>query len=566
MKALTGVSIIMFLLSSVSAAQFDFAAPNPVELESITDFAGLKAQPAEQTPEPLEISDETGVNYENAESVKEDLIKIIIANKDSIEKAETALIKIFAYAHSKGMLEPAVVAMLNDPRMQKFLPPLPEAKRQDYIRKFPTMIAAQLEGTSYVPGVEGFESWESMAQRHAAIINSSKFSARPAGQPSLLSERGFISELEKISGAEFRNGNTVKYLVDGPASFAERENIIKKAKHSVYMMVWAFYDDITGETTTDLFIAKKKQGVDVKVMVDGNIANFIGMNSLKKLTDAGIEVVRFSDPARKYDGMHAKLLVTDGEHAITGGMNIGDKYSHMNPSGHKWRDTDVLFSGPVVRDAFKIFRNSWNEQVTKQGLPYAPVKDNPPVVLPKGAVKASLVYQRPDKDPLIHLSILKVIYGATKRINIENAYFIAVPSIKTALIDAVSRGVEVNILTNSSESCNEPIITAPILESLAEMITAGVNVYVKTGETLHSKFLTADSAFAALGSYNFHPKGIRYEREITLNILDKQATDELDGIFYKDAGQAKKITKIEELGIPKSPLNFLVRRYMYNQL
>ena len=330
------------------------------------------------------------------------------------------------------------------------------------------------------------------------------------------------------------------------------------------MMVWGWYDDLTGERTRDLLIAKKREGLDVRVMVDGNIADFIGIASLKALSDAGVEVARFRDPERKYDGMHAKLLVVDGERAITGGMNIGDKYSHLNPGAHRWRDTDVLFSGPAAGDAVRIFANCWNEQAERQGL--SPVRETAAASAPEGSVKAALVYQRADREPVIYLSLLKAMYGATASINIENAYFVTIPSLKTALADALARGVKVTILSNSAQSNNEPILTGIMMESLAEMAEAGAEVYVKEGETLHSKFMTVDGLFATVGSYNFHPKSIRHEREITLHAVDGGFAAEMESAFHRDLGSARRIANPEELGDYKSPLNFIVRRYMFSQL
>lgn len=490
------------------------------------------------------------------------IIALIIKHPRAMKTVEYPIIRLMAYAHSKGMLVPALEHVLRSPLMQRFLPPLPPNKREDYIKKFPRMIAAQMEGTGYVHGVKGFEDWEKMSARHIGIMKASKFS--PKRGVSLLAERGYLGELEALSGITFEAGHTVTPLVDGPASFEARGRIMRGAKKSIYLMVWGFYDDVTGKITRDLLIAKKQEGLDVRVLVDGNISNFIGMESLKLLAENGVPVGRFWDPARQYDGMHSKVLVVDGEYAVTGGMNIGDKYSHLNPDAHKWRDTDVLFSGPAVAEASKIFTETWKNLPAGQGLPAMPAAETAPSG--EGSVQAALVYQRADAEPAIYLSLLKAIYGAGSSINIENAYFVTIPSLKTALSEAIERGVKVNILTNSAQSNNEPILTSFILESLAEMKAAGAEIYVKEGETLHSKFMTVDGIFATVGSYNFHPKSIRHEREVTLHVLDNAFAAEMEAVFAEDISKAKKINNDEELGLKDSPLNYLARRYMFDQL
>ena len=78
-----------------------------------------------------------------------------------------------------------------------------------------------------------------------------------------------------------------------------------------------------------------------------------------------------------------------------------------------------------------------------------------------------------------------------------------------ALLDALKRGVRVTILTNSAESVDEPIVSAPIL-----------------------------------GSFNLHPRSIRYEWEIAQNVLDARFAADLDRAFQADIARAQACCKI----------------------
>jgi cardiolipin synthase len=548
------------------------AGPAAAQVEQINAFRvnnGMQALTADQAaaslaaiPEPAleDLDQEKGLA--DPKKIGDKIIHLIIKHPKAMHLVEYPIFKLMGFAHKHGKLQPTIEYVLRSPLMAKFLPPLPPAKREDYIKKFPRMIAAQLEGGGYVRGVKGFEDWDRMSARHIDIMKASRYKAVAKG-PSLFENSGYLAEIEAVTGVPFTAGHEVTPLINGPASFAARERIMRAATKSIHLMVWGYYDDVTGQLTRDILIAKKQQGLDVRVMVDGNISNFIGMESLKLLADNGVQVGRFWDAERKYDGMHSKLLVVDGEQAITGGMNIGDKYSHLNPSAHKWRDTDVLFAGPSAATAQQIFADTWNAVAASQGL--TPV-DAAATAASAGSVKAALVYQRADREPAIYLSLLQAIYGATSSINIENAYFVTIPSLKTALAEAIERGVKVTILTNSAQSNNEPILTSFILESLAEMSQAGAEVYVKTGETLHSKFMTVDGVFATVGSYNFHPKSIRHEREVTLHVLDRAFTAQMEAAFAADIAQAARISDPAELGLTDNPLNYLARRYMFDQL
>lgn len=164
------------------------------------------------------------------------------------------------------------------------------------------------------------------------------------------------------------------------------------------------------------------------------------------------------------------------------------------------------------------------------------------------------------------LAYLKAIAGAGTVINIENAYLITMPQLKAALLDALRRGVKVNILTNSAESIDEPIVIAPILASLPELIAAGATVGLKRGDTVHSKFMTVDGLFSIVGSFNLHPRSIRYEFELVVSALDARLAAALDRAFAADMAAALPVTDPAALDIPDSPLTRIVQRYLYNQL
>ena len=130
----------------------------------------------------------------------------------------------------------------------------------------------------------------------------------------------------------------------------------------------------------------------------------------------------------------------DGQEAIAGGMNFGDVYSHMG-NGPKWRDTDVQFSGPAIAQAKAVFADFWNEGVTKLGLPYGLVgAGDASSPAQGGGSRVSVVYQKPTGEARVYLGLLKAMYAASTRINIENAYLIMMPSLEVALWTRLTAG------------------------------------------------------------------------------------------------------------------------------
>src|SRR5271157_130517 len=267
--------------------------------------------------------------------------------------------------------------------------------------------------------------------------------------------------------------------------------------------------------------------------------------------------------------MHRKVMIVDREQMVMGGLNVGNKYSHLypDPGGH-WRDTDVYVRGPVVNQAQMTFVDEWNEQKGRHEMTYRPsvYRTSP------GESASMIVDHQPLRDDNIYILTVKAFYGATQTIDIENAYFMADTVIEKAIIDALKRGVRVRILSNSKESIDAPAITMPILQSLARPKRQGAEVYTKKvygdSTTLHSKLLIVDGVFSWIGSQNFHPRSYRYEREVVLASLDEILARKFTEIFEQDitADNANHPGLDDLNGSKNSWLNNYITTHFFDQL
>jgi len=431
-------------------------------------------------------------------------------------------------------------------------------------------LGTQIADLGWIPGT-GAPSFEEVSVRVIKASKSANFPARKAGQPSLFTDAGFIAEFEQATGAKFASGNYTRFLIDGEQSFAAKDAMIKGAKKSLLVSSWAFYDDTTGYEAARMLIAKHKEGVQVQVMIDDTVASSHGKKVVKMMQDAGVEVLRHTDLDRSGDIWHVKVMIADDKYAIAGGMNFGDVYSHKAGTV-LWRDTDVLFSGPAVAEAKALIGNEWNKQVSSRKLSYKSVDVRGPqgADYDGGNSRVAVVLQNPPKTSPILTSIIKAMYGATRNINIENAYFVAIPAVTQAVLEARARGIEVNILTNSKESIDsegKPIVDA-MAKCLIPLQQAGVNIYLKQGnaQTLHSKFMTVDGEFADIGSYNLHPRGERIDTEVNVNILDRATVAQLDAAYAKDLAAAKKVTDPKQLESKPGLVSQIMSTFFYAQL
>ncbi len=62
---------------------------------------------------------------------------------------------------------------------------------------------------------------------------------------------------------------------------------------------------------------------------------------------------------------HAKLTIS-GDHALTGGMNIGDSYLHPKHKDMDWHDAAVRVQGEIVQDLNESFISHWNRAAKRR--------------------------------------------------------------------------------------------------------------------------------------------------------------------------------------------------------
>ncbi|MFO0934214.1 MAG: phosphatidylserine/phosphatidylglycerophosphate/cardiolipin synthase family protein [Planctomycetota bacterium] len=400
-------------------------------------------------------------------------------------------------------------------------------------------------------------TWAALADAHAAFLASS---AVPRAARSL-ADPTFVAELEAAGGAPFLDGNDVEVLVDGPASWAVREPLLAGATGDLWIASWALYDDRTGREAVDTLLARAAAGARVTFVVDGQTASLPPYDDevTRLETEAlrrglPVTVTRWRDAARPFDGMHWKLLIA-GDAFLVGGMNFGDAYSHKDRApGRGWRDTDVVVRGPAVAEARRSFAARFRG-APSSSRHVAPGGDAAPSAdaRPAGERVAVVVHAPGDDDPVLK-SLLKAIDGATRTVDLEHAYVVRVPSVEAALVAAVRRGVRVRVLTNSLESCDEPVVAQAIVRSVGPLADAGVEVWLRRGSTLHSKFAAIDGVFAQVGSYNLHPRSLRLEHEVVVNVLGPRTAARLHAAFEADLGAATRVRSSADLPPLEDPL------------
>ncbi|MCL2326537.1 MAG: phospholipase D-like domain-containing protein, partial [Proteobacteria bacterium] len=220
---------------------------------------------------------------------------------------------------------------------------------------------------------------------------------------------------------------------------------------------------------------------------------------------------------------------------FTGGLNIGEEYEGKNPAIGRWRDTFVRIEGPAVLDLNIVFCEDWlfatDELIEPELVP--PLMDDGAIV--------QIVSSGPDReweDILIHYFV--AITSAKHTCYITTPYFVPVMSIRTALISAAMRGVDVRLLL---PGYNDSKILALASHSYYdELIRAGIRIYEFQDGFLHAKTICIDAEYGSVGSANMDPRSLRLSFEINAFIYQTAFARQLHNMFLKDLEHTCEIT------------------------
>lgn len=367
-------------------------------------------------------------------------------------------------------------------------------------------------------------------------------------------------------------------ILPNKTSFDLRRELIKGAKHSIHVLVWGIYDDETGAEFEKLLLSKLAENpqIDIRVAVDGNIANLKGRKTLKhleKLSKGAIKVMKWKSRKYRANGTHRKLMIVDSEHVIAGGMNIGNPYSHL--AGKEfWRDLDIYIHGIQSGEiAEQEFAEVWNNQIVEFNKLYdklgmiASIETEQlsygmPVVFvdqhPGSAVK--------EANHNIHTGIVKLLRNSKESVDIENAYFIMDPVIKRELEAVIKRGVKVRVYTNSDKSVDEAIVSMPVMNSARDAVIMGAKVYLRQTTTLHSKYMVIDKKISVVGSFNLHPRSLRFDAENVAVIFQESVAEELTEHFEEGIREATYMDNPKNFHADWSLIGLLTSHFYFDFL
>jgi cardiolipin synthase len=374
---------------------------------------------------------------------------------------------------------------------------------------------------------------------------------------------------EAVAESPLFTGNRVQILQDGQGTFPAIFAAIRNAQHYVDLEYYIFEDvSCDGVLLSDLLIARRQAGVEINVIYDavGSIAT--PSDFFSRLQAAGIRLVQFNplNPLKSKahysinDRDHRKMLIADGRLVILGGVNLSSTYESAPRSqasrrdldmartaaakqsrpGEKpaevWRDIDVEISGPVVSELEKLYTQHWAEQQAPSLVEGA----QPTQLESQGQEVVRIVGSSPSRSTSpYYVTVLSAIRNAERTLWITAAYFVPTHQEKVDLMRAARRGIDVRLILPSHS--DSPPALAVQHSHYTDLLTAGVKIYERDDEVLHSKTMVIDTVWSITGSSNFDQRSVLFNDEVDAVIIGQNTGKQLEKIFQDDQQHARSI-------------------------
>ena len=370
---------------------------------------------------------------------------------------------------------------------------------------------------------------------------------------------------QAVAGTPLTSGNATRLLRDGDGTFAAVFEAIAEARHHINLEYYTLEDvAFSGRTLSELLLEKRKAGVAVNIIYDSYGSIDTPNAFFEKLKSAGVNLLSFhpvnpleavAEGYSPNDRNHRKIMIVDGRVAIVGGVNLATYYQSKTPGSgsgaepeetgqapkkgdpEDWRDLSVRIEGPAVAQLQGLFLGHWRSE---GGSPLDRTGFYPEQKT-AGDQIIRIIGSSPQQDfSRYYVTLISAIRSAEQRIWLTTAYFVPTFEEKHALIAAAERGVDVRLMLPAVSDASQAVAVAH--SHYGDLLEAGVRIFEIEHVILHSKAVTIDGVWSAIGSSNFDHRSVLFNDEVEAIVLGRKTARELEKVFEEDKAGAKEIT------------------------
>jgi cardiolipin synthase len=349
----------------------------------------------------------------------------------------------------------------------------------------------------------------------------------------------FVRTMGQLLGPPLLEGNNVTLLQNGDEIFPAMLGAIRSARRTITFENFLFKEGEVADAFSQALSERARAGVKVHFLQDALGCDCVHGREIREMRAAGVmvEIFRFAKFSVNYR-THRKLLVIDGKLGFIGGVGIADDWRGNGRTRGLWRDTHYKVEGPVVAQIQTAFMDNWLETRAEllHGDDYFPKLERAGEDMCQ-AFKSSAG----EGSDSARLMLLVSIASARKHIRIANAYFIPDALTRRTLLEALGRGVKIDIITPGTD-IDAQLVRAVGKTRWKPLLEAGARFFEYQPGRFHCKYLLVDDCWASVGSANLDNRSMSLNEEANLNILDCAFVQRHAEIFEEDKSHSREIT------------------------
>ncbi len=355
--------------------------------------------------------------------------------------------------------------------------------------------------------------------------------------------------VEATLGVPATEGNDVEVLRNGDQIFPAMLDAIRDAERSVDLLTFVYWRGEIAETFADELSAAARRGVRTRVLLDAVGARLLDDELVERMVEAGCDVRWFRPVSKAEIGdvdhrTHRKVLVVDERIGFTGGVGIADEWTGDARNENEWRDTHLRIVGPCVDGLRAAFVDNWFETDGDEPW-FDPEFDRCPAVPPVGDCRIQVVRGAAGAGHTAIATLVRLLLDrARTSVQISVAYFTPCEVVERSLLDALERGVTVDIVVPGPHADKRFMRTASEA-TFDRLLAAGARIHVFQPTMFHAKIVIIDGEIATVGSANFDNRAVSHDDEVNVVLLDPGPVRILAEHFADDVARSEPVDPAE---------------------
>jgi len=358
-----------------------------------------------------------------------------------------------------------------------------------------------------------------------------------------VSDPQFLRSMGSLLEPGILASNKVTTLLNGDQLFPAMLESVRGAQKSICLETYIYWSGDIGREFADALAEKARAGVKVHIIIDWIGSRRIDDSLLAFMRQAGVEIERYNPlvwyaPTRLNHRDHRKLLIVDGKVGYTGGAGLADFWKGNADSPKHWRDSMYKLEGPAVAQMQSAFMDNWMKTTARvlDGDDYFPE-------LQAAGDHFAQVFKSSPREgtEAVRLMNLLSIAAARKSIRLSAAYYIPDELTTQEFLEAIRRGVKVEIIIPGAET-DSAIVKHASRGKWGPLLKAGVKIYEYEPTMYHCKAMIVDDVWISVGSANFGNRSFRLNDEANLNVFSAKFAEEQVRIFEADKAKCTEVT------------------------